>query len=349
MGKSLEAYAETEPALEELRATNARLLRALDKAEASKEELIDAVYRASRDAMSSFEVPTVPKPNLGGKPGTPHVAVAIAADWQLAKRTPSYNTAVCEKRVKHYAQVVNRLTEIHRNAYPVNECRLYLLGDLVEGEMIFPGQAHRIDASLYRQVLVDGPRILVGLVRSLLATFSKVHVVGVIGNHGAIGGRDRKDMHPETNADSMMYETSRLILENEPRLTWDPNMLAGERKWCAVDKIGEKRYLLFHGDQAKGGGGIGGLPFTGLTKAVLKWSNGGINEPFDYAFCGHHHTPTKLQIGNKKLWVSGSTESDNTYASEWFHAQGAPTQWLFFAHPRRGIVAPYEVDLSEAR
>lgn len=188
-----------------------------------------------------------------------------------------------------------------------------------------------------------------GLVRSLLATFQKVHVVGVIGNHGAIGGKDRRDMHPETNADSMMYETSRMVLAKEPRLTWDPNMLAGERKWCAVDKIGDKRYLLFHGDQAKGGGGIAGLPFTGLTKAVLKWANGGINEHFDYAFCGHHHTPTKLQIGNKKLWVSGSTESDNTYASEWFHSQGTPTQWLMFAHPKRGIVAPYEVDLSEAK
>jgi hypothetical protein len=345
MGKTLEAFA----AGEELRAANARLLRQLDKAKASKEELIAAAYQGARDAMSAFEIPPVPAPKLEQKKGTPHVAVAIAADYQLGKRTPTYNSAVCEKRVKRYAEVVARLTEIHRNAYPVNECRLYLLGDLVEGELIFSGQAHRIDASLYRQVLVDGQRILVGLVRSLLATFQRVHVVGVIGNHGAIGGISRRESHPETNADAMLYEVARMLLANEPRLTWDPNMLAGERKWCAIDRIGEKRYLLFHGDQAKGGGGIAGLPFTGLTKAVLKWANGGISEPFDYAFCGHHHTPTKMQVGNKKLWVSGSTESDNTYASEWFHAQGTPTQWLMFAHPKRGIVAPYEVDLSEAR
>ena len=77
------------------------------------------------------------------------------------------------------------------------------LGDIVEGELIFPGQSHLIDSSLYRQVTVDGPRIMHTFFSILLENFKEVEVYWVIGNHGALGGRSRRDYNPETNADRM--------------------------------------------------------------------------------------------------------------------------------------------------
>src|SRR5262245_9286373 len=84
----------------------------------------------------------------------------MLSDWHLAKRTASYNSDVCEQRIEAYADKVLRLTALQRSDHPVKHLRAYLLGDLLEDELIFPGQAHLIDASLYRQVMVDGPRIL---------------------------------------------------------------------------------------------------------------------------------------------------------------------------------------------
>ena len=102
-----------------------------------------------------------------------------------------------------YADKILKLTDIQRSDHPVDECVVYALGDIVEGELIFPGQSHLIDASLYRQVTVDGPRILIDFLRRLLGHFTTVKVVWVIGNHGRLGGRSSRDYSLESNADRM--------------------------------------------------------------------------------------------------------------------------------------------------
>jgi hypothetical protein len=335
---SNEAYTELKGALD-------RTLRQLSKAKASKEELVAAIYTAAKDGIQSIEIPPVPAPSeIKAGPGDEEVAIVVLSDVQLAKRTPTYNSEIAEQRVAQYAQIVKRLTNIQRSDHPVKEARVYILGDIVEGEMIFPGQAHLIDASLYRQVCVDGPRIVSNFVRTLAAYFEKVHVVGIIGNHGRIGKRG--DFSPETNADRMVYTIAETILRGEPRVTWNIPSGPGERNWYAIDTVGTKRFFLFHGDQMRGGG-FGGIPFYGFGRAVNGWSAGAIPGGFDYAVCGHWHQSTKLpSIGRRRLWVNGSTESYNTYAQEELKTMAEPSQQLLFAHPKRGVTWEIEVQLT---
>lgn len=339
MKKSLETFTADESTKDALR----RTLRQLEAAKSNRAELVQAVRDAARDAVAGLEIPPVPPPKPDRRSGTPEVALAVVSDWQLAKLTPSYNSKVCEERVIRYAEKVAQLTRIQRAAHPVKECRIYLLGDLVEGEMIFPGQVHRIDASLYRQVLTDGPRILGGLVRRLAAEFEKVRVVGVIGNHGAIGGRARKEYHPESNADSMLYEVTRMATENLKNVEWAPNMTSGERHWYAVDYIGKHGFLLYHGDQVRGG--FAGHPWYGFSKRLLGWRTSGQLPQFTYSLSGHFHTPNRMYLNGLTNWGNGSTESDNTYALEELAASGEPCQWLLFAHPENGVTAEYLVKL----
>lgn len=319
----------------ELRDANTRLLRQLDKAKASREELVDAVYRAAKDAASTLVIPPVPVPPKDRRKGKPEVAVAMLSDWQLGKRTPSYGVEVCEERVQRYAEKVAALSDIQRADHPVREVRVWLLGDLVEGELIFPGQSHRIDASLYRQVVVDGPRILGSFLRTMLARFDSVHVTAVIGNHGAIGGPVRRETHPESNADMML---ARIVADTvtDPRLTWTLAEPAGERGWYAIDRIGNYSCLLFHGDQIRGG--FAGFPFYGLAKKVWGWSTS-IGEPFNDVALGHWHTPTRVTLNTVTARVNGSTESDNTYALEQLASAGRPSQWLYFVEPDKGRVS----------
>ena len=240
---------------------------------------------------------------------------------------------------------MERLVEIQRGDHPCRELRVYLLGDLVEGELIFPQQSHRIDASLFQQVCRDGPEILATFLRRMAGLFDKVRVVSVIGNHGAIAGPFRKQMHPESNADSMLYEIAAKITADEKRIEWAPTFTSGERHWFAVDKISDRHaFLLFHGDQARGG--FAGFPWYAFGKRLHGWRNGGVPEPFDYAVCGHFHTPTRMTLNTITLWANGSTESDNTYANEELAACGHPSQWLLFCHPEHGVTAEYEVRMT---
>jgi len=343
---TLEEFAAEDDILRGLRESNARLSRELIKAKASKAELVEAVFRAARDAVSGMTIGAVKAPSADKRKRGVETAVAMLSDWQLAKTTPDYDSDVCARRVDAYGDKVIELTDIQRADHPIRDLRVYLLGDLVEGELIFPGQSHRVDASLYRQVTMAGPSILGAFLRKMATSFDTIHVVGVIGNHGALGGRSRRDYHPESNADAMMYEITRLVTANEPRITWAPNFTPGERHWYAVDTIGKKSFLLFHGDQVKGG--FAGFPWYGFAKKVMGWRMGAIPEPFDYAVAGHFHTPTRMLVGDVILWVSGSTESTNTYAAEMLAAQGTPSQWLLFVHPERGVTAEYCVYLEDA-
>ena len=329
---------------EDTKAALDRALRALAKAKQRNEDLVAAVYQAAKDATSSLHFePVSVSPNLinRAKPGKAETAVVLLSDWQLSKVTPSYSTKVCEQRIEKLAEKVIALTDIQRADHPVKECRVYLLGDLIEGELIFPGQAHLIDASLYAQVLSDGPRILGGLLRSLAGSFETVKVVGVIGNHGSLGGRARRDYHPESNADAMMYEVTRLALAGEKRITWAPNSTPGERHWYATDTIGDKTFFLFHGDQIRGG--FAGFPWYAFGRKLMGWRN---LYGFEYAVSGHFHTPVKgYYTGGITHWGNGTTESDNTYAAENLAAGGHPSQQLLFVHPKHGVSAEYEVML----
>lgn len=320
----------------ELRVSYAKLVQEYEKLKTKEDHLADAVYRAVKDTVfgaDNYKYTPVSKPVFDKRKTGEEVAVAVLADWQLAKVTPDYNSKVCEERIQRYADKVIHLTEIQRQDHPVKHLHVWCLGDIVEGELIFPGQSFLIDGGLYRQITVDGPRILKNFLTRMLENFDTVTFVGVIGNHGAVGGRTRRDHDPETNADRMLYRIIQLIFENEPRIKFNIPDGKGERNWYAIDKIGNYSSLLIHGDQ------FGSLSaFYSFQKKIYGWKVGAIQEHFDDVYCGHFHTPTKLTFNTVQFRISGSPESTNTYAMESLAAIGRPSQPLMFAHPERGII-----------
>jgi len=236
------------------------------------------------------------------------VAVAVLADWQLCKVTPDYNSTVCEGRIDQFAEKVIHLTEIQRQDHPVKDLHIWCLGDIIEGELIFPGQSFLVDGGLYRQITVDGPRIMKKFITKMLENFENITFVGVIGNHGAIGGRGRRDHDPETNGDRMLYRIVQLMFESEKRI-----------KFVIPDGLfGNYTSLLIHGDQ------FGSLStFYSFQKKVYGWKVGAIPEHFDDVYFGHFHTPTKMTFNTVQCRISGSPESTNTYAMESLAAVGA--------------------------
>lgn len=322
-----------------------QLKAALVKYEKEKDKtaaLVEAVFDAVDLNLKMIKPPKALKPKKVKAARNAEVAVAVLADWQLGKITSSYDSKVCEERIELYADVVRDLTRIQRSTHPVKEIHVWILGDLVEGELIFPGQSHLIDSSLYQQVAVDGPRILGNFLRTMLEEFDYVHVTAVPGNHGSLGGRARKDYHPESNADRILYRITEQVLAHETRLSWDI-VEGAEDSWYRVADIGGYRTLLFHGDQV----GNPSSNISSVTKRITGWKSGALKEEFDDAFCGHYHTVTKLTINRTTVRVSGSPESDNGFARSTLASVARPSQQLLFAKPGFGITSESTIWLDK--
>ena len=325
-----------------IRAENRRLAKLAEKHKNVKEETVVTVYQAAYDAFSSFEMPPVTyKGPKGNAKGTPETAVAVLADWQLGKVTSTYNSDVLADRIEQYTEKLIEIVNIQRAHHNVDNLHVWLLGDIVEGEEIFPGQSHLLDSGLYRQVGIYGPEILGKFLSTALENFKHVHVTGVIGNHGAVGGRARRQHDPETNMDRLLYKIVELIFKNEPRISFNIPDGRGERSFYAVDRIGNYGSLLIHGDQMPSP-----TSFHGYYKKVMGWKDGAIPEHFDDVFMGHYHQQVKVTIGSGLLRISGSPESNNTYAQEFFSSMSRPCQHLMFVHPENGVTSEYSIWLD---
>lgn len=308
-------------------------------------DYIGAVWDAVTEAAEGWTVRPVKAPALRARKGDgpEEVAVALLSDMQTGKITPDYNSDVCRERVMKYAEKIVAITKVQRSDHPVNTCVVPMLGDLVEGVDIFPGQQWLLDSTLYRQLLDTTPTIVVDFLRYLLQHFDTVRVEAVQGNHGRIG---RKGVFgPEDNADRMVYRIIKLMMRDEPRLEFNMADPEGERAWYKILHIGQYSALLIHGDQIRGSMGY---PWYGLGKKVHSWGSGGLgaDSSFQDVMLGHWHQLARIPLNHRTVWQNGSTESYNTFASEMLAAQSEPSQWLLYVRPDQGVVtASYGVRL----
>lgn len=325
-----------------LKQTNQRLMKQLAQSKNKHADYVAAVYQAASDAASNLVIPPVSKPKRDPRRRQEEVAVPLVSDLQLAKVTPDYDSDVCEQRMNLYADKIIRLAEIQRSDHPVRKAYIPVLGDAIEGIEIFPGQQWLVDAGLYRQIMVDGPRIFLTFFRKLLTAFDEIEVMWIIGNHGRIGRKGTFD--PETNGDRMLGKLIQMLLVDEPRIKFTVPDGRGERNWYGVAQIGNYSALCIHGDQIRGSLG---LPFYGLQKKVNSWAAGAIPEPFQDVFMGHYHQIASIPLNQRDVYVNGSTESYNTYAAEQLAAMSSPTQWCLFVDPNVGqVTASYKVRLA---
>lgn len=331
-----------------LKARNASLARQLHEVKHRHADYLATVWEATQDALAGVSLAPVPHPSESflapGDQTGEEICVPLLSDLQTGKITPDYNSDICRERVMRYAEKIVRITNVQRADHPVRKCVVPMLGDMVEGVDIFPGQQWLIDSTLYQQVFNSTPSIIADFLRYLLANFDEVEVHAVDGNHGRIG---RKGQYgPEDNADKMVYRVTELMLRDEPRLTWNITDYKGERSWYRIMQLGNYKALLIHGDQIRGSMGF---PWYGLGKKVNSWGSGGLGPDSDFqdVLMGHYHSLARVPLNHRSAWANGSTESTNTFAAEVLAAQSRPTQWLLFVDPAAGrVTASYGVELT---
>lgn len=323
----------------ELRDVIFRLQKQLKKAKERTEDLVESTYQGAHDAMISLgKIQPVTAPPKDARHKA-EVALWHMTDWQGAKRTPSYNSEIMRARVMDFAAKAVRITEIQRADHPVKDCTIMFGGDMVEGLFNFPGQAFEIDSTLFEQY-VNVSRLCVDVVRYALAHYEKVTVVAEWGNHGRIGSK-RDNVPRSDNFDRMCYELARQLLSDEKRLIWQD---------CPDDiqriQIGSYKALLIHGDEV----GRNGFASPGaIVQHANRWRSGAYPWDFRDVYIGHYHTHAEWPMANGEgsVYQTGSTESENRYASVMLAASATPSQRLHFIDPVKGrVTAAYKVWLD---
>lgn len=323
-----------------LRQALERTQRQLRDAKDRERRLVDATFQGAHDAMIGFgPLKTVQPPKKDSRKAKPEAALLHMTDWQGAKKTTSYNSLVMRERVLRFMDKVESITEIQRKDHPVKQATILFGGDMVEGLWNFPTQPYEIDATLFEQY-VNVSRLLVDVVRRALTIFETVQVIPEWGNHGRMGSK--RDAVPRSdNVDRMCYELAKQLLADEGRLLW----------WdCPEDiqhgNIGAYQFLSCHGDEVGRNGYAS--PAT-LVNWVVRQQSGAYPHAFTDVYMGHYHVAQSwsLPSGKGRLFLSGSTESDNRYAGVMLAASATPSQRLHFVDPERGrVTAEYLVWLD---
>jgi hypothetical protein len=344
---NLEAFAN----FEALRKEHRRLIRKHNDFVNSRIDLEKVIADTARASFSALKPPRPAQPTTDRRTKGEEVAIVTCADWQLGRITPDYNIEIAEQRIKQYAEKIRTITDIHRADHPVKKAHVWLLGDIVDGEQIFPGHPYELDSSLVDQVVTNGSRILRNFLYELLSYFQEVRVIGVVGNHGRIGRVGA--FHPDTNADRMLYLVTREYFKaaGEKRIAWEiPRAHKGDRGWYHVDLVGNYRSLLVHGDQFRGGNSYAGLPFFSFSKKALFWRDMGVlgdMDPFQDIWCGHWHRVARVPVGSMVVRVCGTPMSTDPWSIETLSASARPAQVLAYCEPHDGrITAEYEVNLD---
>ena len=312
--------------------------REYSKLKKSREDFTNAVVQASHDAMLSMgKVPPIPTPPKDPRSKRGEVALLHSTDWQLGKQTLTYNTQECERLVKQSVDKVIKIANIQRADHPVKECVVMFGGDIVENSTIFPSQVYEIDSDVMAQ-FVAASRIMIDIVRTLLANFDKVTVVCEPGNHGRIGKLG--ELPKDVNWDKLVYMFAGQALKGEKRLTWQMSKEDIQRV-----EIGNYKALLIHGDEIRWG------TASTIVRFADRWKSGAykffdevdkITKGFDFRdlYIGHFHQHQSWNMANGEgsVFMSAAVESGNRYARDLLASNGEPSQRLHFVDPERGRV-----------
>lgn len=317
-----------------------RKLTVREGAEALVVQAVKQAYLRPPD----LKFPKAPLVATQGK-GKQEIACLHISDTQIGKTTSTYDTEIAAKRIQLLTKRAARVVNTRRSSAKIEDLRVYLGGDMVEGEEIFKHQAHLIDSSVFEQAVKNTPAILARAIASLSASFRRIKVVCVVGNHGRPGAKGGA-AHPKTNWDRVCYEVLRLMLmgpEDKPSELSKRLEFVIADSFYAVDYVFGWGNLLVHGDQIRGGGpsSVGGI-----TKKMTGWQDA-IEEPWDYLWFGHFHTFAS-GTHNARIWLAnGTTESDNNYALEQLAATGFPCQRMAFFNEGCGLIADHQLFLAE--
>lgn len=297
-------------------------------------DLLTAIDSVVADPPTWLQVPAVEHNHRG-------IANLLLSDLHLDEvvfpaqmsNVNAYNRKIASYRLESVIQNMIDIAKNYITGYDYEGLQLWLGGDNFSGnihEELKQTNETPIMASL--DFWVDP---MVAALRLCADEFGSVHVAGVVGNHGRNTYKPVAKNRVEDNFDWLFMRILYRELKHDTRFTWDLPVSADVQ----VQHY-DHRYLLTHGDQFRGGGGIAGiqtpLALGGYKKGKRQVS---VGAPFDTMLLGHFHQYMTLP----GIVVNGSLKGYDEYASISNFGFEVPQQAFWISTPERGPVAHWAI------
>lgn len=236
----------------------------------------------------------------------------------------AYNREIAEFRLERYFTQVVRLARDHLAGMTYDGVVLMLGGDLISGD-IHEELSETNEAQTLDTVLHWSERIASG-VAVLADEFGRVHCPVVVGNHGRRSRKPRAKGRARDNYDWLIGQLIARHFHADERVT-----LEIPDGTDVLVQVHDTNLLLTHGDQVKGGGGIGGV-YPPIMRMIAKKR---VRYQFDAVCMGHWHT--LLTAPSTGVIVNGSLKGEDEYASTMGFSPERAQQALFTVAPGQGI------------
>ena len=239
----------------------------------------------------------------------------------------AYNREIALMRLEKWSQNVIKLSRHYLAGMKYDGIVVLLGGDIFSGDIHEELQQTNED-SMLGSLLYWSEQIAAAL--DLLADeFGKVHVASVMGNHGRTTRKPRMKLRARTNFDWLLSKMIERHFAKDPRFTFNIPESAD-----VLIKIYDHGMLMTHGDQVKGGGGIGGIyPPIMRLRARKQQRHATIGSNFETLWMGHWHQ----YISTPSLIINGSLKGWDEFAAICNFSFEQPQQALAVVTPERGI------------
>lgn len=340
------------------------------KKKKSKEEILaDLLEKEIKQTSALPGLPKIVKPPKLQKSTNPHKEesqVVLLSDCHPGVKTKTFNTDVFMRRMENFTRTTLRLSELHRQLYPIRNLYVFCLGDLVNGEKVGKNvNADEFECSVYHQIYEYFSPAMLQFLTSSANTYENVYVHVVRGNHGS--PTPKNESAYSTNWDIMAMMHVKAMMREVENVHIDIEI---ESSYKIVEVKGHY-FLLTHGD------GIPmhmTVPFYGMTTRALRMRSiesmkgelvaevlrqvreEGLSEtkamqmltsaPFSYFCTGHFHTVNRFDFSSIEFLTNGTFKSDDQYVLNKMGMGTAPSQVTFGVSAKRGITWYYKMQVD---
>ena len=309
----------------------------------------DIIVEALQSAIQALPATHAPMaPVMPHHPRKAEESVLVISDAQIGQWTRAeetgglggYDLATFAQRAEILRQSVTNITRLHQQHGNLPTLNVFLAGDLVDGESIFPNHLAHIDIDVVGQVLtaVD---VFAPMLIDLLGLYQTIRVLAVSGNHGRVGkSKKEPGSRFRVNWDYIVAKFLQARLSQYDRITWTV-----PESWFAIQEIQGWRFLVHHYDVIKS---WMNLPYYGLDRYDGRFSRvlHSRGQDYHYMVGGHFHNYANVETPVGEWIINGAWPGASYHSLRDLAVASRPSQMFFGVHPDHGISWRYKIDLS---
>lgn len=268
-----------------------------------------------------------------------HMGEVISSEEVLGIN--EFNVDICRARLRRYFSAVCTIGHRWASDTDCEGVLLALAGDLISGDIHAELTATN-ELTSHEQCLAVAEEISAGITH-LLASYGRVHVVVVPGNHGRTTHKPTAKLYSRLSYDTLIGAMVAQRFDANPNVTFQQSDAKDQ-----ITPVFGRSVFTSHGDKigTKGGMGFAGpmLPIVRGSKKIDAQQSGIGRKP-DLIQFGHYHT-----TGNPgHVLANGSVPGYSEYADDLRAVVEPPQQWAYLLHSKWWLRERMPIQLEEPR